>query len=121
MAHEPTHPLSDEYWIKVEIPIESVAKLGFHPHAAQYEADVLTYFSPESRVRWIGHGITIRPGKPVEEITWEFRVSDVPEAVECLKVMFRERTFPNGTKVTKVTKHPDLSFSFERLIIWHNA
>jgi hypothetical protein len=117
--HDATTP--SEWWISIDIPVNSIVELGFHPYAAKYEAEVLQYFSLTDRVRWFGSGRTVRPshgGDIVEKITWDFGVGDLEVAIEGFKTMFRERSFPDGTEITKVTRHPDYSFSFECLLIW---
>jgi len=108
-----------EHWIKVEIPVSSVTELGFHPHAAKYEAEVLRYFSPSTDMRWFGSGSTgpLQTGK-VEKLLWDFGVRELENAIESFKRMFRDRSFPDGTTITKVTKHADYSLSFQTLLTW---
>jgi hypothetical protein len=110
-----------EHWIIVDIPVACVTELGFHPHALKYEAEVLQYFPPSTRVRWFGHGRHVRPsdsGDVVLKTVWEFGVGDLKDAIKGFEAMFWERSFPDGTTITKVTKTPDHLFAFETLLTW---
>jgi len=54
----------------------------------------------------------------VEKIVWDFEVVELANAIKDFRALFEGRSFPGGTTITKVTKHPDSSFSFETLLTW---
>jgi hypothetical protein len=113
-----------EHCLKIDIPTHSVTVLGFRPHAPEYQGEVLRSFSPAAGVRWHGIGRNVRRsdgGDRVEKIVWTLGVADIEEALEGLRAMFRERSFPDGTTVTRVAENPDGSFAFETLLTWRCA
>ena len=81
----------DPNHLLVVIPVSCMSKLGYPPHAKEYQRVVLEEFKSSAGLRWLGMGnMTDSQGK-VLDTRWDFRCSDIGEAQRGFEELFELR------------------------------